>query len=42
MLLAIRDMGKSVFATIGDVHGRIQIYLNHRCRGGWVDSHDEI
>lgn len=27
-LLAIRDMGKSVFATIGDVHGRIQIYLN--------------
>ena len=27
-LLAIRDMGKSVFATIGDAHGRIQIYLN--------------
>ena len=27
-LIAIRDMGKSVFATIGDVHGRIQIYLN--------------
>ena len=29
-LLAIRDMGKSVFATIGDVHGRIQIYLNKK------------
>ncbi|SHJ29941.1 lysyl-tRNA synthetase, class II [Rubritalea squalenifaciens DSM 18772] len=29
-LLAIRDMGKSVFATIGDVHGRIQIYLNQK------------
>ncbi len=27
-LLAIRDMGKSVFATLGDAHGRIQIYLN--------------
>ena len=29
-LLAIRDMGKSVFATIGDVEGRIQIYLNKK------------
>jgi len=29
-LLAIRDMGKSAFATIGDVHGRIQIYLNKK------------
>nr|XP_061811043.1 lysine--tRNA ligase-like [Nerophis lumbriciformis] len=29
-LLAIRDMGKSVFATIGDVNGRIQIYLNQK------------
>lgn len=29
-LLAIRDMGKSVFATIGDVHGCIQIYLNQK------------
>ena len=29
-LLAIRDMGKSVFATLGDVHGRIQIYLNKK------------
>jgi len=29
-LLAIRDMGKSVFATIGDVEGRIQIYLNQK------------
>ncbi len=29
-LLAIRDMGKSVFATIGDAHGRIQIYLNKK------------
>lgn len=29
-LLAIRDMGKSVFASIGDVHGRIQIYLNKK------------
>ncbi len=29
-LLAIRDMGKSVFATIGDAHGRIQIYLNQK------------
>lgn len=27
-LLAIRDMGKSVFATLGDAEGRIQIYLN--------------
>jgi len=29
-LLAIRDMGKSVFFTIGDVHGRIQGYLNQK------------
>lgn len=29
-LVAIRDMGKSAFATIGDVHGRIQIYLNKK------------
>lgn len=29
-LLAIRDMGKSVFATVGDVQGRIQIYLNQK------------
>lgn len=29
-VLAIRDMGKSVFATIGDVEGRIQIYLNKK------------
>lgn len=29
-LLAIRDMGKSVFATLGDAHGRIQIYLNQK------------
>ena len=29
-LVAIRDMGKSVFATIGDVEGRIQIYLNKK------------
>lgn len=29
-LLAIRDMGKSVFATLGDAHGRIQIYLNKK------------
>ena len=29
-LLAIRDMGKSVFATLGDVEGRIQIYLNKK------------
>lgn len=27
-ILAIRDMGKSVFFVIGDVHGRIQGYLN--------------
>ena len=27
-LVAIRDMGKSVFATLGDANGRIQIYLN--------------
>ncbi len=29
-LLAIRDMGKSVFFTIGDVHGRIQGYINKK------------
>ncbi|MCP5538200.1 MAG: lysine--tRNA ligase [Akkermansiaceae bacterium] len=29
-LLAIRDMGKSVFATVGDAEGRIQIYLNQK------------
>ena len=29
-LLAIRDMGKSVFFTLGDVHGRIQGYLNQK------------
>jgi len=29
-LLAIRDMGKSVFFSIGDVHGRIQGYLNKK------------
>ena len=29
-LVAIRDMGKSVFATLGDVEGRIQIYLNQK------------
>ena len=29
-LLAIRDMGKSVFATLGDAEGRIQIYLNKK------------
>jgi len=29
-LLAIRDMGRSVFATLGDAHGRIQIYLNKK------------
>lgn len=29
-LVAIRDMGKSVFATIGDVEGRIQIYMNQK------------
>lgn len=29
-LLSIRDMGKSVFATLGDVEGRIQIYLNKK------------
>ncbi len=29
-LLAIRDMGKSVFATIGDIEGRIQIYINKK------------
>ena len=29
-LLASRDRGKSVFATIGDVEGRIQIYLNKK------------
>ena len=29
-LTAIRDMGKSVFATLGDVEGKIQIYLNQK------------
>jgi len=29
-VLAVRDMGKSVFATVGDAHGRIQIYLNQK------------
>lgn len=29
-LFAIRDMGKSVFATLGDIHGRIQIYINKK------------
>ncbi len=29
-ILAIRDMGKSVFFVIGDVHGRIQGYLNKK------------
>ncbi|MFM1558580.1 MAG: lysine--tRNA ligase [Roseibacillus sp.] len=29
-LLAVRDMGKSVFFVIGDVHGRIQGYLNKK------------
>ena len=29
-LTAIRDMGKSVFATLGDVEGRIQIYINKK------------
>ncbi len=29
-LLAIRDMGKSVFASLGDANGRIQIYLNKK------------
>ena len=29
-LTAIRDMGKSVFATLGDIEGRIQIYLNQK------------
>ncbi|MBJ07418.1 MAG: lysine--tRNA ligase [Verrucomicrobiaceae bacterium] len=29
-LFAIRDMGKSVFFVIGDVHGRIQGYLNKK------------
>ncbi|MDB4452038.1 lysine--tRNA ligase [Akkermansiaceae bacterium] len=29
-LLAIRDMGKSVFATLGDAHGRVQIYINKK------------
>lgn len=37
-VLAIRDMGKSVFATIGDVEGRIQIYLNKKgvSETGWA------
>ncbi len=38
-LLAIRDMGKSVFATIGDVEGRIQIYLNKK---GVSETHWEL
>ena len=29
-LHAIRDMGKSVFATLGDAEGKIQIYLNKK------------
>ncbi len=29
-LTAIRDMGKSVFATLGDIEGKIQIYLNQK------------
>lgn len=29
-LLAIRDMGKSIFFVLGDVHGRIQGYLNKK------------
>jgi len=29
-ILAIRDMGKSVFFVLGDVHGRIQGYLNKK------------
>lgn len=29
-LVAIRDMGKSAFATIGDIEGRIQIYCNKK------------
>jgi lysyl-tRNA synthetase, class II len=29
-LLAIRDMGKSVFFTFGDVHGKIQGYINEK------------
>jgi lysyl-tRNA synthetase class 2 len=29
-VLAIRDFGKSVFCTLGDVEGRIQIYLNKK------------
>ncbi len=29
-VLAIRDMGKSVFFTIGDVHGKIQGYINKK------------
>ncbi|MDP6208376.1 MAG: amino acid--tRNA ligase-related protein, partial [Roseibacillus sp.] len=35
-LLAIRDMGKSVFFVIGDVEGRIQGYLNKK----GVSEHD--
>ena len=36
-ILAIRDMGKSVFFVIGDVHGRIQGYLNKKAvsEGDW-------
>lgn len=29
-ILAIRDMGKSIFFVVGDVHGRIQGYLNKK------------
>ena len=29
-LFTIRDMGKSIFFVIGDVHGRIQGYLNKK------------
>src|SRR5690606_35209039 len=29
-VLSIRDFGKSVFMTLGDAEGRIQIYLNKK------------
>jgi len=29
-ILALRDMGKSKFLEIGDVHGKIQVYLNKK------------
>ena len=35
-LLAIRDMGKSIFFVVGDVEGRIQGYLNKK----GVSEHD--